>query len=99
MVLSYRIKLSKNIVTVSVRHYRLTEMKSVTTREFYHNASLVDGLPEGKQLVVTSKGMPKFIVTRTARPRMTSALARQRSVGDAISPQFDGVAFLRGLKK
>ena len=74
-------------------------MKSVTVREFYHNAGLVDGLPEGRQLVVTAKGRPKFVVTRSARPRMTPALAEARAVGDLASPVFDGTAFLRSLKK
>jgi hypothetical protein len=39
-------------------------MKTVTVREFYHNAVLVDGLPEGQPLVVTTKGKPKFVVTK-----------------------------------
>ena len=39
-------------------------MKTVTVREFYHHAGLVDGLAEGKQLVVTANGEPKFVVSR-----------------------------------
>ena len=74
-------------------------MKAVTVREFYHNANLVAGLADGKQLVVTSNGSPKFVVTKSARPRMTSALATQRAVGAAKSRKFDGTAFLRSLKK
>jgi len=74
-------------------------MKTVSVREFYHNAGLVDGLPEGKQLVVTAKGQPKFVVTKTARPKMTLALAEKRSVGASGSETFDGVTFLRSLKK
>jgi len=74
-------------------------MKTVSVREFYHNANLVDGLAEGRQLMVTSKGQPKFIVTKSARPRMTAALAEQRAVGDARGAAFDGTAFLRSLKK
>ena len=74
-------------------------MKSVTVREFYHNAGLVDGLPEGRQLMVTSKGKPKFIVTKGSPLRMTRELAESRSVGDAKAPKFDGVSFLNSLKK
>ena len=74
-------------------------MKSVTVREFYHNAGLVDGLPEGRQLVVTAKGKPKFIVTKGTRPRMTRALAEARAVGNPQDPTFDGTAFLKSLKK
>jgi hypothetical protein len=39
-------------------------MKTVTVREFYHNAGIVDGLAEGKQLVVTANGKPKFLVSK-----------------------------------
>jgi len=74
-------------------------MKKVTAREFYHNAGLMDALPEGKELVVTANGKPKFVVTKSARPRMTRRLAEARSVGDAGLPKFDGTAFLASLKK
>ena len=74
-------------------------MKSVSVREFYHNANLVDGLAEGKQLVVTAKGQPKFVVTKSARPQMTAALAAKRAVGSAKTKLFDGTSFLRTLKK
>jgi hypothetical protein len=74
-------------------------MKTVTAKEFYHNAGLVDGLQEGRQLVVTAKGKPKFIVTKSRRPRMTRKLAEARAVGDPKAPKFDGVAFLKSLKK
>ena len=74
-------------------------MKTVTVREFYHNAGLVDGLPEGRQLLVTAKGKPKFIVTKGNRPRMTRALAEARAVGDPNASKFDGVTFLKSLKK
>jgi len=73
-------------------------MKTVTVREFYHNAGLVDGLPEGKQLVVTSNGKPKFIVTKGARPRMTRELAAKLAVSGGKG-EFDGTAFLKSLKK
>jgi hypothetical protein len=74
-------------------------MKTVSVREFYHNASLVDGLADGRPLVVTAKGQAKFVVTKSVRPKMTSALAEKRSVGAAGDGSFDGVAFLRSLKK
>lgn len=74
-------------------------MKTVTVRDFYHNAGLVDGLPEGKQLLVTSNGKPKFVVSKSARPRMTRKLAEARAVGNPQKPKFDGTAFLAALKK
>ena len=33
------------------------------------------------------------------RPRMTRRLAETRAVGDAKAPKFDGVEFLRSLRK
>ena len=82
-----------------VRLHGLTTMKSVSVREFYHNAGLVDGLPEGRQLIVTARGKPKFVVTKGTRPRMTRALAEARAVGDPQSAAVDGAAFLKSLKK
>jgi antitoxin (DNA-binding transcriptional repressor) of toxin-antitoxin stability system len=74
-------------------------MKTVTVREFYHNAGLVDGLAEGKQLVVTSNGKPRFVVSKGVRPKMTRKLAESRAVGDSKGSRFDGTAFLASLKK
>lgn len=73
-------------------------MKTVTVREFYHSAGLVDGLPTGEQLVVTSNGKPKFVVTKTVRPRMTRQLAEQRSIDSGTGP-IDSASFLRSLKQ
>jgi hypothetical protein len=74
-------------------------MKTVTVREFYHNAGLVDGLAEGKQLVVTANGKPKFVVSKSARPKMSRELAEERAVGDPSASYFNGTAFLVSLKK
>ena len=74
-------------------------MKTVTVREFYHSAGLVDGLPEGRQLVVTAKGRPKFVVTKGVRPRMTRELAEARSVGDPRGPKVDSLRVVLSLKK
>jgi antitoxin (DNA-binding transcriptional repressor) of toxin-antitoxin stability system len=74
-------------------------MKKVTVREFYHRAALVDGLAAGKQLIVTANGKPKFVVTKSQRPKMTKKLAEARSVGKHGGSKFDGTAFLASLKK
>ena len=74
-------------------------MKTVTVREFYDNPGLVDTLLEGQQLVVTAEGKPKFVVTKGVRPKMTRGLAEERAVGDPKAAKFDGVAFLKTLKK
>jgi hypothetical protein len=85
----------------TVRRDCLTlNMKTATVREFYHNAGLVDGLAEGKRLVVTSNGKPKFVVSKWARPpEMARKLAESRAVGDPRGRKFDGTAFLASLKK
>ena len=74
-------------------------MKTVTVREFYHNTGLIDGLADGRQLLVTASGKPKFVVTRSQRPKMTRRLAEARAVGTAARRRFDGTAFLSSLKK
>ena len=74
-------------------------MKTVSVREFYHNARLVDGLADGGQLIVTANGKPRFVVSKGATPRMTRKLAEERAVGDAKGLKFDGTAFLASLKK
>jgi hypothetical protein len=74
-------------------------MKTVSVREFYHNAGLVDGLPEGQQLVVTANGKAKFVVSKSRRPKMTRKLAEARAVGGVGASKFDGAAFLASLKK
>ena len=74
-------------------------MRTVTVREFYHNAGLINGLVAGKQLLVTASGKPKFIVSRSERPKMTRQLAETRAVGSTARRKFDGTAFLSLLKK
>lgn len=44
---------------------------------------------------VATKGKPKFVVIKGARPKMTRKLAEARSVGDSSAPKFDGVSFLK----
>jgi antitoxin (DNA-binding transcriptional repressor) of toxin-antitoxin stability system len=74
-------------------------MMTVSVREFYHNAGLVDGLPQGQQLVVAANGKPKFVVNRSRRPKMTRKLAEARAVGNVGASKFDGTAFLGSLKR
>jgi hypothetical protein len=56
-------------------------------------------LPEGQQLVVTANGKPKFVVSKSRRPKMTRKLAEARAVGSVGASKFDGAAFLASLKK
>jgi para-aminobenzoate synthetase component 1 len=45
------------------------------------------------------RGTPEFAVTKANRPRMTKETAESRAIGDPNHPAFDGVEFLKGLKK
>ncbi len=75
-------------------------MRTVTSRQFYHNTKLVEEIPEGEELLVTSNGKPKFIVSRCgSRRRMTRELAQNLAVDGGTPAGFDSVAFLRSLKK
>jgi len=56
-------------------------------------------LPQGQQLVVTANGKPKFVVSKSRRPKMTRKLAEARAVGSVGAAKFDGTAFLGSLKK
>lgn len=73
-------------------------MRKISVREFYHNARLVDGLPEGKQLIVTANGKPKFIVSKATRPRMTRELAQERAIRSGKG-RINSLSFLQSLKK
>ena len=73
-------------------------MKTVSIDKFYANTALVDELPVGGQLLVTSEGKTKFIVTRSDRPRMTRELAEERSVGDSKGAKFDSLEIIGSLK-
>lgn len=74
-------------------------MKAVTFRESYPATTLVGALTAGRPLVVTAKGKTKSVVAKSGRPRMTVALAEKRAVGTGSEAEFDGVAFLRSLKR
>jgi hypothetical protein len=45
------------------------------------------------------KGRTKTHRAKVPRLRMTRRLAEERAVGEAKAPKFDGVAFVRSLKK
>ena len=52
-----------------------------------------------KAVSAPTNSHPKVAAAKTIRPRMTKRLAEKRAVGDAKAPKFDGVIFLRSLKK
>jgi hypothetical protein len=54
---------------------------------------------EMKAASLPAKKPRKSRAPKAVRPRMTRALAEERAVGDPRAPKFDGVAFLRSLKK
>ncbi len=74
-------------------------MRTVTTREFYHNAKLVDALPLGGKLLVTSRGKPKFTVTRSGDgEKMTTELAEKLAMSTGMATVIDSTALLRDLR-
>lgn len=52
-----------------------------------------------KIAATTADDQPKPRVPKRVRLRMTAQLAEKRALGDPKAPRFDGVAFLRSLKK
>ncbi|MHB8520041.1 MAG: hypothetical protein ACYDH9_04725 [Limisphaerales bacterium] len=52
-----------------------------------------------KTAVSMNSGRTKLLPSQGRHLRMTKSLARARAVGDPKAPKFDGVAFLRSLKK
>lgn len=74
-------------------------MKSVPIKQFYADSSVMNKLSAGEHLAVKSRGKTEFIVIKGGQPRMTEAIAEQRAIGNAKGPKFDGVAFLKSLKK
>ena len=74
-------------------------MKSVSLKRFYADSDLMERLPDGEHLAVKAGGKTKFIVTKLGHPQMTSTIAHDRAVGRGKGAKFDGVAFLKSLKK
>jgi len=58
-----------------------------------HHCREMKAAPAGRN------GRAKASRVKTPRLRMTRRLAEKRAVGDAKAPKFDGVVFLRSLKK
>ena len=52
-----------------------------------------------KAATFPANGWTKLAPAKARRPRMTRQLAEKRAVGDLNAPKFDGVVFLRTLKK
>ena len=52
-----------------------------------------------KTATSSANGRTKLAPRLARSPRMTRPLAEKRAVGDPKAPRFDGVAFLRLLKK
>jgi hypothetical protein len=53
---------------------------------------------KSKHLVIPANGKPKFIVSKSRKPKMTRKLAETWAIGKANGSKFDGAAFLLSLK-
>ncbi len=86
--------MTNRMFDVNVRH-----MKKVTTREFYHNPSLVEQLPSGDSLQVTLRGKPSFSVTKLGKAvsKMSLKMLKERSISSG--KYFNSVEFLKELRK
>lgn len=80
----------------------VSQVKTLTIREFFHSPALVKSLHPGQTLVVTSDGKPNLIVTKAgARPRK-SATELQREARELLTrpgQKVDCVAMLRKLRR
>lgn len=77
-------------------------MKTISTREFYHAASLVKNLRPGQSLLVTDNGNPNFTVTKAGtRPIKTAAdLEREaKEIFPESRPKVNFTKLIRKLKK
>ncbi len=79
----------------------LDDMKTITTREFFHSPGLVKALRPGQSIIVTDNGRPALKVTKAGqRPRKTRAdLEREAAeICPRLKPKVNFAAALRDLK-
>ena len=80
----------------------VSQMKTLTLREFFHSPALVRSLHPGQTLVVTSNGKPDLLVTKAGRrPKKTAAELRKEAKALLSKPgkKVDTVALLRKLRE
>jgi hypothetical protein len=77
-------------------------MKTISTREFFHAASLVKNLRPGQSLLVTDNGNPNFTVTKAGRRPVKTADDLRREAKEIFPENRRKVNFsslIRKLKK
>ena len=77
-------------------------MKTLTTREFFRSPELVKSLGPGSSLVVTDKGKPAFVVTKSGqRPVKTAEDLRReaREIFPDDRPKVNFTAIMKSLKQ
>ena len=80
----------------------VSRMKMLTMREFFHSPSLARSLHPGQTLVVTSRGKPDLVVTKTGGRIKKTALELQKEARLLLSKpgkKVDTVALLRKLRQ
>ena len=80
----------------------VSQMKTLTLREFFHSPALVRSLHPGQTLVVTSNGKPDLLVTKAGRrPKKTASELRKEAKALLSKPgkKVDTVALLRKLRE
>jgi antitoxin (DNA-binding transcriptional repressor) of toxin-antitoxin stability system len=77
-------------------------MKTLTTREFFHSPGMLKALRSGQSILVTDKGKPALLVTKTGkRPRKTRADLQREAleICPTGSPKVNFSAVLKALKQ
>ncbi len=80
----------------------LDDMKTISTREFFHTPALVKGLQPGQSLVITDKGDPAFTVTRAGKRPVKTVKDLHRQAKELFPGNRAKVNFtslIRELKK
>ncbi|HEY3862360.1 MAG TPA: hypothetical protein VGO59_10765 [Verrucomicrobiae bacterium] len=88
-----------NWVTIGQAHF--------ATVYYFSNGYISSGFPEvagnRRQMIppIVEDGvfLPRLMLNKSAKPRMTRKLAEARAAGRSTTPRFDGTAFLASLKK
>jgi hypothetical protein len=99
---STRIPDAKSCVDLHMAYVYVSQMKTLTIREFFHSPSLAKSIQPGQTLLVTSRGKPDLLVTKAGRARKKSAVEMRREAKALLSKpgkKVDTVALFAKLRR
>jgi antitoxin (DNA-binding transcriptional repressor) of toxin-antitoxin stability system len=76
----------------------LGNVKTITTREFFHTPALVRTLRPGQALIVTDKGAPSFTVTKAGARRLKSRQDLEREALEICPEAKQKVNFAEAIR-